>query len=158
MSRRATYTATFLDVNVSAIQDLFSFAPQSNRPIEVVAIRLFQTSDYGDAQAEGLPVHMIRGHTAAGTGGTVVTPTPLDANSAGASTTVRANDATTVASGGTPVVMPDLSFNIQAGAIEVYPETMRPRVGSPQGLLVVRLRAAPADPVTMSGTVWYSEL
>ena len=68
------YSVQFSGVTVSAIQDLFEVVNPAAGVIFIHGYKLFQISDYGDVQAEGLPVQWIRGYTTTGTGGTTVTP------------------------------------------------------------------------------------
>lgn len=156
MSRRATYTVSFVDIAVTAAQDFFEFLPATQRPIELVALRIAQTTELGDAAEEQLGVSVIRGHTTSGSGGATVTPQPLDANAAASGVTAERNN-TTIASAGTAVTLADLTFNVRSGLYEIWPPELRPRVAN-ANLLVVRLRAAPADSITMSGTAWIAEL
>lgn len=149
------YTATFTDIAVTAAQDLLSVLPATQRPIEVCRVRLSQvgTADMVAGQEESLAVELRRGHTTAPSGGATVTPAPRDSNQATSGVTARRND-TTIASAGTAVTVCDLSFHVMAGLDEVIPPEYRPRVQN-ANWVNVRLRAAPADSLTMSGTVWF---
>lgn len=148
------YSATFTDIAVTAAQDLLSVLPATQRPIEVCRVRIAQTSDVGDAESEMLRVSLIRGHTTAPSGGAAVTPALVsDSNQATSGVTARRND-TTIASAGTAVTICDLSFNIMAGLDEIIPPEYRTRVQN-ANWVNVRLRAAPLDSLTMSGTLWF---
>jgi hypothetical protein len=57
---------------------------------EDVAVTITQSSDAGDAQAEMLPILIHRG-TATGSGGTSVTPSPLNLGDPAYSGTVNVN-------------------------------------------------------------------
>ena len=155
MARR--YSVIFEGVAVTAAQDFFYIAPADDRPVRLVSLFLSQSSDYGDAAAEGLRIKVIRGHATVGSGGSAFTPTPNSANDVAAGFTARIND-TTIASAGTAVDVHADAFNIQAG-IGINLEGHDIRCSQATGVtLVVRLMAAPSDSLTMSGTLVVEEL
>ena len=53
-------------VAVSAVQDLFEIVSPAAGVIFIHGYELFQISDFGDAQSEGLPLQWIRGYTTTG--------------------------------------------------------------------------------------------
>lgn len=148
------YAATFGAVAVTAAQDVFEIAAPSNKIVVIHEIALEQSSDAGDAEAELLRIQAIRGFSASGSGGSSVTPAPLEnGNTAGAS--VETNN-TTVATTGTTVTLFDRAFNVQIGFFwQPTPECRI--VLSPSQRLVVRI-PAPADPLTMHGTMIFEEI
>lgn len=150
------YTVTFSAVSVSAAQDLFEISPADDRPIEIVGIELGQSSDFGDAADELLQVSIIRGHTTSGSGGTAPTPAPMSPNDAAAGFTAEVNN-TTAASAGTTATLTTTAWNVRAGYIQWFPEGMRPSATQGNTTLVVR-QTAPADALTMSGTLYVREL
>ena len=154
--RGRIYTVTFSAVAVSAAQDLFELTPAANRPIEIVGIELGQTSDTGDAQDEQLQISIIRGHTTGGSGGSSPTPAPLSPLDAAAGFTAEANN-TTIASSGTTATLHVGVWNVRAGYINWLPEEARPTATAANTSLVVR-QTAPADSITMSGTLYVREL
>ena len=150
------YTVSFSGVAVSAAQDLFELTPADDKPIELVGIELGQTSDFGDAQDEVVRFEIIRGNTTSGSGGTSPTPAPLSPNSSAAGFTAEVNN-TTEASAGTGVVLHAGLFNVRAGYINWWPEGMRPMASQVNTSLRAKLYA-PADALTMSGTLYVREL
>jgi hypothetical protein len=150
------YTVVFSAVSVSAAQDLFEITPASNKPIEIIGIELGQTSDSGDAQDEQLQISIIRGHTTSGSGGTAPTPQSLEPNDGAAGFTAEVNN-TTVATTGTAVTLFTTAWNVRAGYINWFPEYVRPSATSGNTTIVVR-QTAPADALTMSGTLYVAEL
>lgn len=150
------YSVTFSAVAVAAAQDLFELTPADDRPIEIVGIELGQSSDAGDAQDELLQISVIRGHTTGGSGGSAPTPTPLNPNDAAAGFAAEVNN-TTVASAGTTTTLATGCWNVRAGYINWFPEGCRPTAGQGNTTLVVR-QTAPADSITMSGTLYVREL
>jgi hypothetical protein len=64
---------------------------------------------------------------------------------------------TTVATTGTTVTLHTGCWNVRAGYINWFPEGMRPSASQANTTIVVR-QTAPADAVTMSGTLYVREL
>lgn len=145
------YSVEFENVAVTAAQDLFSFTAATNKPIELVALEFAQNTEVGDAAEEQLRIRVIRGHTTVGSGGTAPTPQPASPGDTAAGFTARVND-TTIASAGTAVNLLSTAWNERVGyAWGPVPYGMGYWT-SGTSLLVVRLLAAPADSVSMSGT------
>ena len=153
----AIYVATFAAVVVSAAQDVFEIVAPASSRLTIREIRLGQYSDPGDAEAEMLSVQIIRGYTTSGSGGSAVTPVNFSPVSGAASpvATVERNN-TTVAQDGTGAVLLADTFNVMGGW-RYYPvPEERIEVGVSQRL-VVRI-TAPADSLTMNGTMVYEEV
>lgn len=150
------YAVTFSAVAVSAAQDLFEITPADDKPVEIVGIELGQSSDAGDAADELLQISIIRGHTTSGSGGSAPTPAPLNPNDTAAGFTAEVNN-TTVASTGTTTTLQTGCWNVRAGYINWFPEGMRPTASQGNTTIVVR-QTAPADAITMSGTLYVREL
>jgi hypothetical protein len=121
------------------------------------AIYLSQSSDVGDAAEEMLRVKIIRGHTTSGSGGSAATPRPLDPNSPAAAMTAEVNN-TTIASVGTAVDLHAEAFNIRSGWVFMPTPEARPKANQGNTTIVVRLMAAPADSLSVSGTLIVEEL
>ena len=111
-----------------------------------------QSSDFGDAQAEQIGFRVVRGHTTSGSGGSAPTPRPLNRGDAAAGFTAETCN-TTAASAGTAVDLWADSINMQAGYQIWLPESCEWGVSQADTTLVVRLIAAPADSLTVSGTL-----
>jgi hypothetical protein len=153
----AIFVATFAAVAVTAAQDVFEIVAPASSRLLIREIRLGQYSDPGDAQAEMLSVQIIRGYTTSGSGGSAVTPVNFSPVSGAASpvATVERNN-TTVAQDGTGAVLLADTFNVMGGW-RYYPvPEERIEVGVSQRL-VVRI-TAPADSLTMNGTMVYEEV
>lgn len=150
------YTVIFSAVTVSAAQDLFELTPADDKPVEIVGIELGQSSDSADAQDEQLQISIIRGFTASGSGGSSATPAPLSPSDTAAGVTAEVNN-TTVANTGTGVTLHTCCWNVRAGYINWFPEGVRPTASQANTTIVVR-QTAPADAVTMSGTLYLREL
>ena len=152
------YTVSFENVAVTAAQDFFETTPAVDKPIAVHGLLLYQSTDVGDAAEEMLRLEIIRGHTTSGSGGTTPTPAPLDTNDTVAGDTTWEVNNTTIASVGTTAILYVHYFNIRGGFEFWYPPEARPKATNGNTTLVVRLMAAPADSITMGGTLIYEEL
>lgn len=152
------YAVPFVAVSVAAQQDVISINPAANKPVRILGFSLAQVgnSDVGDAQEEMFGLVIVRGNTVTGSGGSSVTPTPMDATGQAAGATCRAND-TTAASSGTAVNCYANAFNIRAGITEYFPEELRPMTINGV-FMCLRLTNTPADAVTLSGCLWIEEL
>jgi len=147
------YSASFDAVAVSAVQDLFEVSAPADAVVVVHSVWVGQTSDAGDAQAEMLRVTIERAATS-GSLGTTPTARPLEVGDPAFGGVVEANNTTRA---GTLTLLQSLPFNVQAGLF--YQPTPEERIViSPSGILVVGLPAAPADSLTMSGTIIFEEV
>lgn len=145
------FSAQFNNVAVTAAQDLFELNAPSTGPVVVHRCIITQTSDFGDAQSEILRILAIRGYTTSGSGGSAPTAVDLGLTAATFGGTVEANN-TTAASAGSPVTLHAEGWNV-AGAFDYLP-TPETRIWVPaSGRLVFNLPSAPADSLTMSGTL-----
>lgn len=153
------YTVVFSAVSVSASQDFFELTPADDKPIEIVGLTLCQVgnSDVGDAAEEMLRFDIIRGHATSGSGGSAPTPRPVKRSAAAAGFTAEVNN-TTIASAGTGVTLHSDSFNVRAGYINWWPVGTEPDASQGDTTIVVRLPTAPADAITLSGTIYVREL
>lgn len=153
------YTISFENVTVSVAQDFFSVKAADDKPLKLHAVKLVQFSDVGDAQEEMLRLQIVRGNTTIGSGGTNPTMRPVLSSSpaAGPTTNVRVNDTTKV-SGGTGVVLDTDGMNIRIPYLWLPTPEMQIQTTETDGFLAVQLVAAPADALTMSGTMYLEEL
>lgn len=156
MSR--VYTIEFEGVVVSAQVDFFEISPADDKPCKLLGIFLSQSSDVGDAAEEILRIRIIRGHTTSGAGGAVPTPAPLESSAGAAAGFAAETNNTTIASLGTTVNLFSHAFNIRTGLELWFPQGAEPGASQANTTLVVRLMAAPADALTMSGTLVVEEM
>lgn len=155
---RGVYTVVFDQQAFTAAlgdYDFFELDAAAEKPIEIVALKISNKSEVGDAQEEMVAYSIVRGNTTSGNGAST-TPRALDPSDGAASFTAKVV-ASTPASAGTPLTLVADTFNIRAGLSEIYPEAMRPKTTGAD-LLCVRLLTALADDATLSGTVWVREL
>lgn len=155
---RGVYTVVFQAQTIAAASgdyDFFELDAAADKPIEIVAVKISNKSETGDAAEEMVEYAIVRGNTTTGNG-TATTPRALDPSDGAASFTAKVVSSTP-ASVGTALTLVADTFNIRSALNEVYPDLMRPKTAGAD-LLCVRLITALADDATMSGTIWVREL
>lgn len=159
MSKFPVYTVQFDNVSVAAAQDLFEISPADDKPVEIIGLVLSQTgvADVGDAAEELLPVQIIRGHATGGSGGSAPTPVPIRFGAAAAGFASEVNN-TTIASTGTTTTVHSDNFNVRAGYCMWFPPGTEPHATQGNTTIVVRMTRAPADAITLSGTLYVREI
>lgn len=141
---------------VTVAADLMELTPADDKPVRILATNLFQTTDFGDAAAEGLSVYWCRGNTTSGSGGSTSTPRPCNPNDAAAGFTAEIFN-TTAASAGTVVIGPRHGFNVQIPIERPYTPEEVWEGSQGNTLVVLRMSGAPADSITVSGAVLVEE-
>ena len=149
------YSISFDDIAVSTAQDLFEVATPATTGVTLHGVFIGQSSDYGDAQAEGRRILVIRGATTSGTA-TSVTPVKRLPGS-GASVCTCKRNSTVAATGGAPETLHADAFNVQAGYQFWWTPETQPIV-APSSRIVVNLPAAPADEIRVSATLIFEEM
>lgn len=147
------YSATFEGVAVTAAQDLFELLSAAAAATIIHQVTISQSSDAGDAQAEMLPILIHRG-TATGTGGTTVTPSPLNEGDPAFSGVVEANNTTQSAEG---TFIHAEGWNVQIGFFYL-PTPKGQFMIPPNGFFIVELQTNPADSLTVEGTILFEEI
>lgn len=151
------YVATFKAVAITAAQDLFSILTPATTRLRIREVRIGQYSDFGDAQAEQLPILFQRGATVAGSGGSAVTPAKIEPWTRASVCTVRTND-TTQAGTGTIVDLLSDVWNVAAG-FWWYPADEAEQIKlNVSERFVVSLAGAPADSLTCNGSILFEEI
>ncbi len=156
MPRCYTVTLTPTAIAVTTT-DLIAVRAATDMPIKIRALRVWQTSDFGDTQDEVVTLQLVRGNTTAGSAGATFTPVPKDKKDAAASLTARVGD-TTAASAGTTDIPYQTGWNVRAPLEMIFPEDMMPRGDQGGGFIVLRLGAAPADSLTIGASIDVWEL
>jgi hypothetical protein len=149
------YTAQFNGVAVTAQQDLFELVAGTNTPIVVHEIFLSQSTEVGDAAEEGLSILLKQGQTTTGSGGSAPTKVPRDVDDAASGATVAANN-TTKATAGTIVTHCAWNWNVRVPLQILFTPELRPYAKGGRRL-TVELATTPADSITMSGYISWSE-
>ncbi len=159
------YVATFNAVAVSAAQDVFELLTSANSRIAIIEVNIGQYSDAGDTESEMLGVRIIRGFTTSGSGGSTAAAVNMEVTGRAAETTVEINNTTLAQNGSSETLLSD-AFNTQAGYLykprwdPMHGIDERPRIQRDTGTptyTVVRI-TAPADGITLNGTIKWQEL
>jgi hypothetical protein len=148
------HAAAFSAVAVAAAQDVFEIVAPADRMVTLREVRLGQSSDAGDAQAELIALTIVRGHTTSGSGGAPVTPAALRSGDATANAGIARNN-TTLAQNGSAATLLAEAWNVQMPYV-YRPEADARIVVAPGERLVVRI-GAPADALTVSATLVFEE-
>lgn len=149
------YTVSFTEVAVTAAQDLFEIVAAAGKNCRIHAVVLAQITETGDAAEEELSILFKSGQTSSGSGGSAPTPVPTNVTDAAAGFTAETNN-TTQASGGTIVTHHADAWNVRAGYVWIPPEKMQIELTGSRRF-TVSLNGAPADSITMSGTIYVEE-
>jgi hypothetical protein len=151
------YTAQFSAVAVTAAQDFFEITAPSGGVVFVHNWTVFQTTDVGDAAEEILRVETVRGvgSTTSGSGGSTATAQPVSDGDAAFGGTVEANNTTRLAAGtGSLETLEQYGWNVRAPLSWIYTPETRPCI-LPSARWTLSLPSAPADSLTVSGTVTF---
>lgn len=135
-----------------ATTDLAELSAADDVPIKIRAIRVWQTSDVGDAQDEVITIQLVRGNTTSGAGGTAATPVPKNPKDAAATFVAEVGN-TTAASVGTTTIPYSTGWNVRAPLEVIFPEDMMPGTDQGSGFLCLRMAAAPADSITIGCSI-----
>jgi hypothetical protein len=144
---------------VSAAIDLLEILAAAGKPFRLVSVKVSQSSDYGDAQAEGLSISIKRatGSYTSGSGGSTVTPAKQSTNDPAAGPTAETFNASQAAAGsGALTTIDSDAFNVQAGYLYLPPENDQP-LFLPTEACVISM-TVPNDSITVSGTAVIEEL
>lgn len=139
---------------VSTAVDLFHFTIADDKPMWLWQLDLCQTTDLGDTNEEVLRLGLYSGVTGGG-GGSALTEAALsDAHGSTISTAVVGQG--TASTGGT--LRKVFYWNIrQAGPVWIATPETAIRLGQGSSAAAIRLLAAPADSITLSAEVTWSE-
>lgn len=159
-----TFTATFSSVALTTVpRDVFQVLAPTNSRLELCELELGQFSDAGDAQDELLSFEIIRGSTTSGSGGSPVTPVSHQPWSRASGTSVMQNNTTVASSGGVAEYLRATSFNVRAGLLYKPNESRSVRPSDERVFIEAGQRcafriSAPADALTMNGTLVFKEI
>lgn len=142
---------------VSVAADLFELVPADDKPICIHELKVWQTSDLGDAAEEIIGISIVRGNATSGSGGGTPTIVPAMGGAAAAAFTGECRN-TTAASTGSPVFVGGDGWNVRVPYIWTPAPEDRVWCTQAQTLLCVRLDAAPADALTMNASMIVEEI
>jgi hypothetical protein len=143
----------------TAALDAFELLAGTGKTVVVHEIRLAQITEVGDAQEEFLTVILKRGvgSVTSGSGGSTVTPAKLETGSAAAASSVEVYNTTQLAVGtGTLTPLLTSSWNVRSEWL--YLPTPETRIVLVAGERLSVGLSAPADSVTLVGTLIFEEI
>ena len=150
------YTVTFAGQAATAQVDFFEYTAPADAIVVVHSVEIAQSTDVGDAAAEGLQVLHKRGATSSGTGGATPTPAPTEFGFAAAGGVADTMN-TTKASGGTIVTLHSDAWNIAQKYLWIPVPEARHYL-SPSQRYTVERGTTPADSITFNGTMVVEEI
>lgn len=162
MGRIYTVPFTASVTNAGGNADLWELTPADDKPIRLRGFRLGQISEVADAAEEGLGISIIHlGATVtSGSGGSSVTPAPVDPGISmpAAGFAAEANNTTVATSSGTSTTIEELAWNIRQSPFEVwYPDRDFAPTARQASALVIRMNTTPNDDFTFYGVAWVEE-
>ena len=146
------YTINLTPTAFTVAPDLFELTPADDRPLLVHAFRVWQTSDFGDAQEEILTLSWVRGNATSGSGGNAAANAIGKSSRAPTSGFTFESANTTAASAGTAVIPYSTGWNVRGPLEVVFTPEQRILVQQGDALLVLRLGSAPADSLTIGAS------
>jgi hypothetical protein len=160
MSRVYTVPYQGTLTNAGGDCDLIEILPADDKPIKLLGFIIGQTSEVADAAEEGLRLSIIRlpATVTSGSGGSAVTPAPMDSADAAAGAACEANNTTVATTNGTAVVLEELAWNIRSSPLEMWWPDPAIRFKAKQGeALVIRLQTTVADDISAMWTAFIEE-
>jgi hypothetical protein len=159
MASPVIYAANFSAQAITTATDLFEITVAADRPVVIYGMTLGQTTDLGDAAEEVLMIGVYRDVTAGSTGTAATeytyTNTSLAATATAAVVTLRG----TASTGGTLIDI--IPWNIRVPLTWIPIPEMRPKftnLAAEGPVSSFRLIAAPADSITASGVLYWTEI
>lgn len=134
--------------------DIWELVPADDRPIALVGLLVYTTSELAEAQEEWLSLAVITDNTTS-SNGSAATPRPIDPrDSVGFSAETLG---ATIATGGTAITVVRMAFQVRNGYEMWFPDLCAPRCDQADTAMYIRLTAAVTDDVTLTGTAFVME-
>lgn len=160
MSRIYTVSYQGTITNSGGDTDLLEVLPADDKPVKLRGFCLSQISEVGDTAEEGLRISIKRlpATVTSGSGGSSVTPAPMDSADVAAGAACECNNTTVATTSGTAVILAELGWNIRNSPMDFwFPDPQfAPKVKQGEGL-VVRQETTAADDYTGEFTFWLEE-
>ena len=137
----------------AAAFDLWELVGAAGKPLRIRRIRIAQTSE-PTTEEEQIALTITRGFTTSGSGGSAPTPAPVGASDAAAGFTAETMNTTQASTSGTVLI--EDAWNTRAGCDLAFAPEEAPETTGGQRIVVAS--GAPADAVTIRGTIWVEEL
>lgn len=153
MPRR--YNVSFEKVSVSAVQDLITIQGASGKMCRILEVSVWDVDTTAPTNTQLALRCSILTATVTVTGGTSVTPRPLDVGDAAASFTAKSNNTTQATTTGAKTTVREAGANVYQG--DQYQFLAPPLIG-PSESFVYEIITAPAAALTLSGNIVVEEL
>jgi hypothetical protein len=147
--------------NAGGDTDLLYVLPNDDKPCRLVGWLLGQTTELGDTAEEAVRLSIIRlpATDTVGSGGSAVTPVPLDDIDAAAGFTARCNDTTVATTSGSAETKEEGAWNIRQTPYERWwPDPSLRYTVRQASALIVRCQTTVADDVSIAITFFVEEI
>jgi hypothetical protein len=152
------YTVNLAATAITVAADLVELTPADDLPILIHGFRVWQTSDFSDAQDEVVGLSWVRGNTTSGSGGnTSVAVNPKNHRDAAAGATCETAN-TTQATSGTAITPYSTGWNVRAPLEVTFTPEQRIRADQGNTVICLRMLGAPVDSLTIACSVDFEEL
>lgn len=146
--------------NAGGDVDLVELLPADDKPVKLRGFVIGQTSEVSDTAEEGVRISIIRlpATVTSGSGGSAVTPVPMDSADTAAGAAAEANNTTVATTSSTAVVLADFAWNIRSSPLEMWwlDNQLAFKVKQGEGL-VIRMQTTVADDVSAAWTAYFEE-
>ena len=160
MSRKYSIPYSGTVTNAGGDTDLIEVLPGDDKPIKLRGFIIGQTSEVADAAEEGVRISIIRlpATVTSGSGGSSVTPAPMDSADTAAGCTAEANNTTVATTSSTAVTLAEFAWNIRSSPLELWwpDDQFAFKVKQGEGL-IIRLQTTVADDVSATWTAYIEE-
>lgn len=146
--------------NAGGDSDLLEVLPADDKPVKLRGWSFGQTSEVADAAEEGLRISVIRlpATVTSGSGGSAVTPTPLDSADSAAGFAAECNNTTVATTSGSAVTVAEHAWNVRASPWDFFYPDERFCPKAKQGeAIIVRMQTTPADDISGALTFFLEE-
>jgi hypothetical protein len=160
MSRFYTVPYSGTLANAGGDSDLIEILPADDKPVRLLGFVISQISEVGDAAEEGLRVSVMRlpATVTGGSGGSAVTPAPVDSADSAAGFAAECNNTTVATTSGSAVTLMELGWNERMPFEWWAPDPRLAPIAKQGEALVVRMQSTPADDLTGQVTFFCEEL
>lgn len=160
MGRIYTAASTGTVATASGDVDLLELLPATNKPVKLRGMLISQISEVGDAAEEGLRLSILRlaATVTSGSGGSAITPKPMDSADAAAGVAVEGGNSTVATTSGATDTLAEIGWNERLSPYEMWfpDDRFCPKAKAGEAL-VVRMQTTPADDFTGCFTFWIEE-
>lgn len=148
------YSAPMDALAVTTATDLFHVTATADSVLLIHELDLCQTTDLGDSAEEVLRIGIYIG-VSGGSGGTALTEVKYATQDTASVTAAILSNNSSISTGGT--LLGIIGWNIRIPLEKIWTPETRIRCDSGEDPLSFRLLTAPADSVTISGTLIWEE-